>query len=296
MGFSACHPAINFIYFACAVSSALLLRHPVYLAISLLCAWLYAIRLRRRHGAVLGLVLLPCILAFALRYASYHHFGVTVLRQNFVDNNITLESLVCGLALGTAIAAAMLWLSCVHAILTADKVVYLFGRVSPHLSLFLAILLRMVPRIGRQAKKINTARCGIGLGAGQGNLGQRLRNVLREFSMLITWTIEMLTGASESMRSRGSNLRGRTAFSIYRFDNRDRAYVIALFASMIVLGMGVLLRQCYIRYAPAIVMAHVTPASYLFWLGYAAFCLMPLMLDLYTDRCFERARKTGIRN
>ena len=291
MGFSLCHPAINFIYFACAIAAALLIHHPIYLAISLLCAWGYAVRLRRGHGAVLGLILLPCILAFALWYASYHHFGVTVLRRNFVDNNITLESLVYGLALGTAIASALLWLCCVHAILTADKVVYLFGRVSPHLSLFLAILLRMVPRIGKQARKINTARCGIGLGAGQGTVWQRLRNVLREFSMLITWTIEMITGASESMRSRGSNLRGRTAFSIYRFDNRDRAYVIALFASMIVLGMGVLLRQCYIRYSPAIVLARTTPISYLFYLAYAVFCLMPLLLDLYTDWCFDKARK-----
>ena len=291
MGFSQCHPAINFIYFACAIAAALLIRHPIYLVISLLCAWGYAIRLRKGHGAMLGLALLPCILAFALWYASYHHFGVTVLRRNFVDNSITLESLVCGLALGTAFASALLWLCCVHAILTADKVVYLFGKVSPRLSLFLAILLRMVPRIGRQARKINTARCGIGLGASQGNLWQRFRNVLREFSMLITWTIEMITGASESMRSRGGNLRGRTAFSIYRFDNRDRAYVIALFTAMIALGMGVLLRQCYIRYSPAIVLARITPVSYLFYLAYAVFCLMPTALDLYTDWCFERARK-----
>lgn len=49
------------------------------------------------------------------------------------------------------------------------------------------------------------------------------------YQTLITWMISALALESDSMRSRSSLLRGRTAFSIYRFDNRDRAFVIALF-------------------------------------------------------------------
>ena len=108
--------------------------------------------------------------------------------------------------------------------------------------------------------------------------------------MLITWTIEMLTGASESMRSRGSSLRGRTAFSIYRFDNRDRAYVIAQSALMTALAMGVLLRQSYVRYSPAIRLPRATPLSFVFYLAYALLCLMPLLLDEFTEWRFRRAR------
>ena len=90
----------------------------------------------------------------------------------------------------------------------------------------LAIFLRMVPRCRQEAGRIHKAQQGIGRGIGQGSVLQRIRNGLRIFSMLITWLIDHLTAASESMRSRGSSLRGRTAFSVYRFDNRDRAYVI----------------------------------------------------------------------
>lgn len=287
MGFAACHPAVNLIYFGCVITSALLIDHPIYLAIALVCAFGYAIKLNKGRGALLGLCLLPCAAAFALWYASYHHFGVTVIRQNFVKNNITLEAVCCGFARGLMLVCACLWLSCLHSVFTADKVVYLFGRVSPRLSLLLAILLRMVPRIRIQASRINTAQCGVGRGVGQGNIFQRIRNVLRIFSMLVTWTIEMLTGVSESMRSRGSHLRGRTAFSIYRFDNRDRAYVIALFAAMTVHGMGILLKQNYIRYAPAIRMLQPTPLSFAFYAGYAVLCLMPLMLDVCTQWSFR---------
>ena len=291
MGFSACHPAINFIYFTCVIAVTLCIPHPIFLAISLLCAFAYTVKLNRTKGAVFGAVLAPCAAAFALWYSSYSHFGVTVLSQNIIENNITLEALVYGLVLGFMAAGAMIWFSCVHAIFTTDKVVYLFGKVSPRLSLFLAIILRMVPRIKQQAKKLNTAQRGIGMAVDQGNILERARNCIRIFSMLITWTIDMLTNASESMQSRGSTLRGRTAFSIYRFDSRDRAYVIALFTALILLAMGLVLRQGYISYSPVIRMNPVTPLSFVFYAGYAVLCLMPLALDLWTEWRFRRARK-----
>ena len=291
MGFSACHPAINFIYFACVIAVTLCIPHPIFLAISTLCAFAYTVKLNRTKGAVFSVILVPCAASFALWYSSYSHFGVTVLSQNFINNNITLEALVYGLVLGFMVAGAMVWFSCVHAIFTTDKVVYLFGKISPRLSLFLSIILRMVPRIKQQAKKLNTAQRGIGMAVDQGNVLERVRNCIRIFSMLITWTIDMLTNASESMQSRGSTLRGRTAFSIYRFDNRDRAYVIALFACMIVLAMGLALRQDYISYSPVIRMNPVTPLSLVFYAGYAVLCLMPLGLDLWTEYRFRKARK-----
>ena len=54
------------------------------------------------------------------------------------------------------------------------------------------------------------------------------------------------------MKSRGSALRGRTAFSIYRFDNRDRAFVIALFSGIILTGMGAILGATEMFYDPVI--------------------------------------------
>lgn len=229
MGFEKCHPAVNFIYFAGVIAGTIAFQHPIFLVISFLCAFLYSIKRNGWKALVFNLVLLPLIVAFALYYSSYHHFGITVLEQNMIGNNMTLESLVYGFVLGIVVAGVLIWFSCVFSVFTTDKVVYLFGKVSPRLSLFLAIVLRMIPRIKKEAKKINTAQKGIGRGVSQGNFFQRLRNCIRIFSMLITWTIESLTTASESMRSRGSSLRGRKAFSIYRFDNRDRAYVVGMF-------------------------------------------------------------------
>lgn len=287
MGFERCHPAVNLIYFAAVLVGMVTFQHPVFLVISFLCAFAYSVKLNGWKAAVFNLCLLPLIAAFALYYSSYTHFGMTVLRQNFVGNNMTLESLVYGAVLGMTGAGVCIWFSCVYSVFTTDKVVYLFGKVSPRLSLFLAITLRMVPRIKKEAKRINMAQQGIGRGVNQGNFFQRIRNGLRILSMLITWTIDSLTIASESMRSRGSSLRGRKAFSIYRFDNRDRAYVIGLFLCLTLTMMAVWLKQTDMVYDPRIIWTEVSPV---FCFGYAVLCLMPLGMEIWTEYKFKKAR------
>ncbi len=291
MGFSSCHPAINLLYFACVISVTLAVSHPILLGIGLVCACSYTIRLNRRRGSIFAMAMLPLVVLFAVSYASTHHFGATVLFQNAIGNNVTLESAVYGLILGVRAASILIWFSCIHTIFTADKVIYLFGRVSPRLSLFLAILLRIVPRVKAQAKKINTARKGIGRGSNQGNFLRKARNWMRIVSILITWAIEMLGNVSDSMRSRGSTLRGRTAFSIYRFDNRDRSFVVGLVACMTLLVMGLMLLQGSVSYDPVIRMNPLTPMSWIFYGGYALFCLAPLFLDICTELSFHKARQ-----
>ena len=291
MGFEACHPAVNLLYFAAVITGMIAFMHPIFLGISFACAFAYSVRRNRWKAVVFDLILVPLAALYAFYYSSYHHFGMTELGVNFVGNRLTLESLVYGLVIGFVIAGVMIWMSCVYSVFTTDKVVYLFGKVSPRLSLFLAILLRMVPRIRQEGRRINTARRGIGKGTDQGNILQRMGNCIRIFSMLISWTIGALATASDSMRSRGSSLRGRTAFSIYRFDNRDRAYVIGLFACLTVTYMGYLLRQTRMIYDPRLLWTPITVMSYVFYLGYAVFCLMPLGLELWTEWRFRRARE-----
>ena len=290
MGFEACHPAVNFIFFASVIYGAVTFKHPVFLAIAYLCAFAYSVKRRGKRAVLFNLCLLPLVAAFALYYSSYHHFGVTVLRKNFVDNNMTLESLVYGAVIGLRFACVCMWLEAMFRVVSSDKVVYLFGKISPLLSLFLTILLRLIPRIGQEARRINLAQKGIGRGSNQGNIFRRVVNCLRIFSMLITWMISALALESDSMRSRGSLLRGRTAFSIYRFDNRDRAFVIALFSCITMTAMGVILGASKMWYNPRIIWRPLNAIGVLTAIGYLALCMMPMGLELWTEYRFCKAR------
>lgn len=295
MGFECCHPAVNLIYFTAVLVGMILFQHPIYLFLSLFCAFAYSVKRNGRKAVVFNLCLLPLAAAFALYYSAYHHFGLTVLRQNLIGNNMTLESLVYGLVLGCSGMGVCIWFSCIYSVFSSDKVVYLFGKVSPGLSLFLAILLRLIPRMKNEAKKIHRAQKGIGKGIDQGNLWQRLCNGVRIFSIMITWMIGALGLASDSMRSRGSSLRGRTAFSIYRFDNRDRTYVVGLFLCITITMMAAVLKQTDMVYNPRILWQTLTPASLLFYAAYVALCLLPLGLEVSTEILFSRSRRRSLK-
>ena len=291
MGFELCHPAVNLLYFVSVIYGMICFRHPVFLLISFLSAVAYSIKRNGMKAVVFDAVLLPLTAAFALYYSTYNHFGITVIKQNFIGNNLTLESLIYGAVIGLTASGVIIWVSCIYSVFTSDKVVYLFGKASPKLSLFLSILLRLIPRIKKEAIKINTAQQGIGKGINQGNIFVRLINSIRIFSMLITWTTDSLSLTSESMQSRGSLLRGRKAFSIYRFDNRDRAYVIAMFSGLTITAMGAMLNKTNIIYDPKIIITPITSMSFLFFAGYAVLCLMPLGLELYTEYSFRKSKK-----
>ena len=84
-------------------------------------------------------------------------------------------------------------------------------------------------------------------------------------------------------------LRGRKAFSIYRFDNRDRAYVIALFACLTLTGMAMLLGLTDMVYDPRILWEPIRAADLPLCAGYTVLCLMPLGLELWTEASFASA-------
>lgn len=291
MRFDSYHPAINFIFFAAVFFCTACFDHPVFVAVSWLAAFAYSVKLNGRRGLIFDLCLIPLIVLYAGFYAYYNHFGITPLRQNIIGNSITLEALVYGLILGITVASLIMWASCLFAVFSADKVVYLFGRVSPKLSLFLSITLRSVPRIKERARRINVSQRGIGRGVKDGSPFRRPINCLRLLSILITWTLENLVESARSMKCRGYSLKGRTAFSIYRFDNRDRGFVIAVTVCLTFIAMAVMLDQTAIYYDPEIIMNRITLMSYVFYAAYGALLLMPMGLQIIGEWRFKRLAK-----
>lgn len=283
------HPTISFIFFAVVIAGSIAFRHPVFLGLSFVCSFGYSVKLGGRKALLFDLILLPLIVLWTAWYSYYTHFGVTVWGHNRYGNPMTLESVVYGAVIGVAVASVLMWLSCMHRIVTTDMIIYLFGKISPRLSLFLSILLRTVPRVKQRAKKINTAQRGLGRGIQQGNLLQRIGNWFRMVSIDVTWTIENFSDSADSMRSRGYGICGRrTAYSIYRFDNRDRSLVLFMSLCMTLLLMAILFDQVNIHYNPQIIFNRITPISYLFYLAYAVFCLTPMALQIVGEVRFAR--------
>lgn len=290
MRFDSYHPMINLIYFASAITCTLLFDQPVFLAISFLAAFIYSVKLNGVRSLIFNLCLIPLIGAYTAWYSYYNHFGITNLRMNFIGNQITLEAVVVGIVRGTKIASVVMFFSCIFAVVTSDKVVYLFGRISPRLSLYLSVLLRFIPRVKQRGKRIELSRRGIGKGCFQGNPLQRVLHTLSFLSILITWTLEDFVESAASMKCRGYSLRGRTAFSIYRFDNRDRGFVIAIFTCLTIILMAAAFDQTTIPYNPMILMNRITVMSVFFYLAYTVLLLLPMILQIIGEHQFREKR------
>ena len=289
--FSGYHPLVNFLYFALVLVFGMCFMHPVCLLISLGSATAYNIYLKGRKGLRFSLrFLLPMMLLAAVLNPVFNHEGVSILAYTPNGNPVTLESLVYGLAAAFMLASVVQWFSCYNEVMTSDKFVYLFGRIIPALSLVLSMTLRFVPKFNSQLRTVRTAQQCIGRDISNGSVLQRMKHVITILSIMVTWSLENAIETADSMRSRGYGLPGRSAFSIYRFDSRDKAAMLWLGFCLWYIVFGWISGGFYFRYYPSIKLADFGPYPLSFLLVYLALCLTPLILNGREDAKWKRLR------
>lgn len=289
--FASFHPLVTMLYFLLVLAITMLFLHPVALGISFLCAFAYAVHQNGKKALRFSLVfMLPMLVLTAMLNPLFNHQGATILGYLWNGNPLTLESIACGAAAALMLAAVVSWFSCFNTVMTADKLVYLFGRLAPGLSLILAMALRFVPRFGAQIRTIAAARQSLGRPVSAGSLLNRARHGLQLISILITWALENAVETAASMRGRGYGLPGRTAFSFFRFDRRDRTALAALAAGALYLGAGVWHGGLYFRFYPTIKGVAATPYTVSLFVVLAALCLMPLVVNITEDLRWKATR------
>ena len=289
--FSGYHPVINFLYFALVLVFTMFFMHPVSTLISLASALAYAVYLNGGTAVRTSLkYLLPMMLVAAVVNPAFNHEGATVLGYLPSGNPLTLESICYGVSAAVMLAAVITWFSCYTAVMTSDKFVYLFGRIIPALSLVLSMTLRFVPKFKEQFHVVSEAQRCIGRDASAGTVMKRLKNAVTILSIMVTWALENAIETADSMRSRGYGLPGRTAFSIYRFDGRDRAALLWLCFCGLYIFAGWRVGGLDWRYYPTMkgVIAGAFPVS--FQAVYLALCLTPVILNKTEDRKWKRLR------
>ena len=291
--FSGYHPIINFLYYALVLLLSMCLMHPVYLLISLIGALTYDIYLKGRKAvrfAVMGL--LPMAALAALVNPAFNHEGATILTYLPSGNPLTMESMFYGVAAAVMLASVVLWFSSYNEIMSSDKFVYLFGRMIPALSLVLSMALRFIPKFKSQMDVVAEAQSCIGRDTKTGSVIRRVSNAIKIFSIMVTWSLENAIETADSMRSRGYGLPGRTAFSIYRFDDRDKNVLAWLIFCGAYILSGWLAGGMYFRYYPTVKTVLWTPLTISFMCIYLALVLTPVILDRKEDRQWKSLQST----
>lgn len=280
--FSGYHPLVNFLFFALVLGATMVFMHPVSLCISLAGALGYSIYLKGWKRGSLP-VLLPMMLMAAILNPAFNHEGMTILTYLPSGNPLTLESIAYGIAAGGMLAAVILWFSCYTEVMTSDKFVYLFGRILPALSLLLSMTLRFVPRFKAQFHVVQEAQKCVDRDISNGSILSRMKHMVTIFSIMVTWALENAIETADSMKSRGYGLPGRTAFSIYRFQERDKIALLWMLFCGCYIGCGAFLGGLKWRYFPTIQGVALTPWTVSLHLVYLALCYTPVALDRRED-------------
>lgn len=294
--FSGFHPMVNFMYFAAVIGFSMFFMHPVCLGISLICASAYAIYLHGRKAIKIGMLfMLPMLIITAAMNPLFNHRGATILTYLPNGNPLTLESTLFGIAAAVMLITVIIWFSCFNAVITGDKFIYLFGRLSPALSSILSMSLRFVPRFRAQMKVIINAQKSINprarLGVRQGvmlGMKQGIRQGVNILSITITWALENGIETADSMKNRGYGLPGRTAFSIFTFTRRDAYACVYLTLCVAVVIFGALTGAYHFRYFPTVRGQISGIGTITVFAAYLALAAFPIIINIKEELYWKR--------
>lgn len=286
IGFKSIHPLAVFVYFVFCFALSLTSSHPAVLAASLLCAFLYDVKLRQKKAVKsFFMFYLPLLVLITVFNALFSHYGVTVLFTLKDGNSFTLEALVYGAVFGTKAVCMLLWLDCFNEVFSADKILYLFSRFSPKIALIISMTLRFIPLFRQNAENIKKARCGLGIDSSSAKGISKLKCAMHETSILITKALESAADTADSMNARGYGLKGKTYYSEFFFGAGDAAVLV--FTAFTAALSFVLKDYLYASYNPVIYIEKPSLWLLVYSVLIISLFIFPLLYDIREERLWN---------
>lgn len=303
------HPVTDLIFFISVITAGMLFRHPATLAVCFAAALSCYIGLCGRAAVKFFLTfLLPMLAVVVIINGVFAHYGTTPLFTLPDGNNLTLEAVVYGFVLGLSSVTAILWFLCCGEIVTADKFMFLFGKLLPAAALVVSMALRFIPMYKNRLRVISEAQRGIGKDPGSGSVTRRLDSGGKILSVLVTWSLENAVDTSDAMRARGYGLTGRKSYGRYRLTVRDIALSVFMLLIDGSLIAGYIKKTLYCVYDPYIMinpalsgeayysdrlnitLNSMTPAGIMTAAAFTLLCLLPLIICVMENLKWNRSR------
>lgn len=274
--FADSNPISAALYFFAVTGIAMFASNPVISALSLVGAVVLFIMNNGRKKLSTHIFSMTLFAVMALVNPIVSHNGATVL---FVMNNnpVTLEALIYGICTALTVVAVLYWFNSFSQIMTSDKLLYLFGALSPKLALTLSMTLRYVPLFGSQIKKVQASQKALGLYRDD-NIVDNFKGGIRIFSVMVTWALENGIVTADSMTARGYGIGKRSRFSLFRFKAEDVCIIcsVLLFSVLAVYGIS----GAEFAFYPYISLPELTVRLAVGYASYGAMILLPVIIGV----------------
>ena len=164
-------------------------------------------------------------------------------------------------------------------IMTRDKLLYVFGKLSPKVALILSMGIRYISLFKERAKKIADSQKALGLYKDD-NIFSKIKYDLRVFSILITWALENGIITANSMEARGYGKHRRTHYSLFKFRVADVMLLsVTLLCSAFTLTFIFLGKLDFVFY-PAIKLAPLNLFSISAYISYGILSFLPTFNEI----------------
>lgn len=274
------NPIVSFTYFIFAIGFSMFMMHPVFLCISFVCAIVCCcFEAGTKKTLRLFITVFPLAIITGIINPLFNHKGATVIAYLPSGNPFTAESVCYGIGAAVMLLSVFFFFFLYNNIITSDKFMYVFGKAIPALSLVISMILRFIPRMGHQAKEIVKAQKAMGKDPSKGNIIVRCRRWIKVLSILVTWSLENSIQVSDSMKSRGYGLPGRTTFYIFRFEKRDAIALIWIIINAVIVFYGICTGNVSYSYFP-IININTSVFSVLFYFSYLLLLITPVIIEL----------------
>lgn len=272
------HPGVTFTYFVMVLVLSMCVTSPILLGASFLSASLasWMVGGGKRYVRQLCGVLVMVVVV-ALGNVLLSHNGMSVLFY-FNDNAITLEAFWYGVFFGGMLATAYLWFDLFQIFCDSEKILYIFGKTMPTLGLMISMSLHYIPTLHQRLTVIRDAQRGMGRDENQ-SLVDRVKRQGKEFSILISWSLENAIDTSDAMTARGYGLGRRSCFHTYHFLGRDALFLTLMCITFVLGANGTFGFSYRVYYYPAIVFPKANGKLLLFYGCYVVFVCLPLIWE-----------------
>lgn len=255
--------------------------NPVCIFISLFAALLNFLLQKGAKGARRGLAfMLPAVILTCIINPLFNHSGATVLTYFPNGSPLTLESVIYGFFASLMLASVVCHFASFGEIMTSDKIICLFGKLLPSLSLIFSMTLRFVPRFLSQAKKVYASRRAIGKAGTAVSVKERVSDGLAVLSSLASWALENSQDTADSMKARGYGLPGRSSFSVFRLDKYDVAATVYIMLFGIYTLGGAIVGVTDFSFFPRVNFDKISPYGVSVFAAYFMLCIFPFIADI----------------
>ena len=226
-GLNLLHPWCAFIYLIVALILTMCSVNPVLILSSFIAATFTEVMDLglKAYARYLPWLLLVLVIT-AIGNMCISHNGMHVLFY-VNDNRITIEAGIYGIVFGLMFCAAFLWCDIMHRVISGEKLTFMFGSFAPNLGLIIAMTLHYIPLLRSRYKTVHSAQTGLGRNASTGFI-KRIRQWGKEFSIVISWSLENAIDTSSTMLAMGYGIGKRSNYSNYRLKTYDIVFVILM--------------------------------------------------------------------